>query len=205
MEWIKIPTDNILYSEYKDSELIALIKYQALYSQLETEPTLPQLKRVLNQKQLKFVMSCKGVVEELVKSQVKVVKTKRNRDKESYLKKQGLTKKSASGKSSESKLVSGTDKIRLDKIRNKEIYKEKIAFDIFYNLYPVKKSKQEALKKWNKLKIEEQQQCIDVLKSDKHKHWLSKQDIKFIKHPSTWLNQGCWEDELEEVKKEPLW
>ena len=43
MDWIKIPTDSIVHSEFKDSELITLIKYQALYSQLEMEPSCAQL------------------------------------------------------------------------------------------------------------------------------------------------------------------
>jgi hypothetical protein len=125
MEWIKIPTDNILYSEFKDSELMALIKYQALYCQLEKEPTSTQLNRVLNARQRKFVMSCKEVVQELIKSQVDVVKNKRNRDKESYKQKQQLSKKSDSGKKTDRELVSGADKIRLDKIRKEEkIYKK---------------------------------------------------------------------------------
>lgn len=124
MEWIKIPTDNILYSEFKDSELITLIKYQALYCQLESEPTLTQLRRVLDSRQLKFIKSNAEVVQELCRNQINVVTTKRNRDKESYQQKQGVNKKPASGKTPNRELVGVTDKIRLDKIRIKENIKE---------------------------------------------------------------------------------
>lgn len=121
MDWIKIPTDSILYSEFKDSELIALIKYQALYCQLETEPTDAQLRRVLNQKQLKFVQSYSQVVQELCKSQVEKIKRKRNNEKENYKQKQLVTKNSVYGKLSERERTIEADKIREDKIRDKEI------------------------------------------------------------------------------------
>lgn len=117
MDWIKIPTDSILYSEFKDSELIALIKYQALYCQLETEPTLAQLKRVLNQKQLKFVQSYSQVVQELCKSQTEKIKHKRNKEKENYKQKQLVAKNSVNGKLSERKRTIEADKIRIDKRR----------------------------------------------------------------------------------------
>lgn len=122
MDWIKIPTDSILYSEFKDSELIALIKYQALYCQLETEPTDAQLRRVLNQKQLKFVQSYSQVVQELCKSQVEKIKHKRNNEKENYKQKQQVAKNSVYGKLSERERTIEADKIREDKIRiDKEI------------------------------------------------------------------------------------
>lgn len=115
MDWIKIPTDSILYSEFKDSELIALIKYQALYCQLETEPTDAQLRRVLNQKQLKFVQSYSQVVQELCKSQVEKIKRKRNNEKENYKQKQQVVKNSVYGKLSERERTIEADKIREDK------------------------------------------------------------------------------------------
>ena len=115
MDWIKIPTDSILYSEFTDSELIALIKYQALYCQLETEPTDAQLRRVLNQKQLKFVQSYSQVVQELCKSQVEKIKRKRNNEKENYKQKQQVVKNSVYGKLSERERTIEADKIREDK------------------------------------------------------------------------------------------
>lgn len=131
MDWIKIPTDSILYSEFKDSELIALIKYQALYCQLETEPTDAQLRRVLNQKQLKFVQSYSQVVQELCKSQVEKIKRKRNNEKENYKQKQQVVKNSVNGKLSERERTIEAEKIREDKIREdkkKNKQKEKISF-----------------------------------------------------------------------------
>jgi hypothetical protein len=75
-----------------------------------------------------------------------------------------------------------------------------LPFEDFYKLYPIKKSKAEAERKWKYLSQDIQSKCIDVLKSTEYKNWLAEQDIKFVKHPSTWLNQGCWEDELSSKK-----
>jgi hypothetical protein len=137
MEWLKIPTDSILYSEFKDEELIILIKYQALYCQLESEPTLAQMSRVFSKKEIKFLQNFSEIVKNLCENQIKTVSKKRNRDKESYKKKQSLSENSASGKLSESqlKVVEPTPQIRIDKIREdkkKNKQKEKISFsDVF--------------------------------------------------------------------------
>jgi hypothetical protein len=77
---------------------------------------------------------------------------------------------------------------------------DKIDFSFFYELYPIKKSKALAERKWKSLSHTNQSKCIDVLKSTEYKNWLAEQDIKFVKHPSTWLNQGCWDDELNSKK-----
>jgi len=118
MDWIKVPTDNVLYSEYKDSELIVLIKYQALYCQLEIEPSDAQLKRIFNKKQRDFLRSNAEVVQKLIKSQIKVVTTKRNRDKENYQRKQQVSENSASGTPAESLRTVVAEKRREEK--NKE-------------------------------------------------------------------------------------
>jgi hypothetical protein len=116
MEWLKIPTDSILYSEFKDEELIILIKYQALYCQLESEPTLAQMSRVFSKKEIKFLQNFGEIVKNLCENQIKTVSKKRNRDKESYKKKQSLSENSASGKLAKSCRSDATDKIRIDNI-----------------------------------------------------------------------------------------
>lgn len=74
-------------------------------------------------------------------------------------------------------------------------------FDEFWKSYPIKKSKKEALKSW--LKIKPDQNLLDtILKAieDQTKEMeAKKQSVGFApawKHPSTWLNQNCWEDEV---------
>lgn len=81
---------------------------------------------------------------------------------------------------------------------------KKIDFEDFYSLYPIKKSKAQALRNWNRLSETIKSKCIDVVNSKEFKDWVEKQDIKYIKHPSTWLSQGCWEDELDIKAKSSL-
>jgi len=71
MEWIKIPTDSILHTDLKDKELITIIRYQALYSQLEIEPNLVQLKRLFSSKQITFIEENKQIVDGFIKKHIK--------------------------------------------------------------------------------------------------------------------------------------
>jgi biotin operon repressor len=83
----------------------------------------------------------------------------------------------------------------INKVYIKEIYKEK--FDKFWELYPNKKSKEKTIIWFNNSNITDElyKTIMDKLKIFiKLKSW---QDIKFVPHPSTWLNQKRWEDEID--------
>jgi hypothetical protein len=134
MDWIKLPIDSILYSEFKNSELIVLIKYQALYCQLEKEPSDAQLNRVFNKKELKLIQSYAEVVQELCQNQIVLVNKKRNRDKENYKQKQSLGENSASGPSTDRQRSGVADKNREDKKREDNIYTAE--FDELWKEYP---------------------------------------------------------------------
>lgn len=74
-------------------------------------------------------------------------------------------------------------------------------FDIFWEAYPRRIAKQNAIKAWNKIKPN--QELLDkILKSlevgKKSNDW-TKDNGQFIPHPATWLNRGGWEDEYQEV------
>jgi len=74
-------------------------------------------------------------------------------------------------------------------------------FDIFWEAYPRRIAKQNAIKAWNKIKPN--QELLDkILKSlevgKKSNDW-TKDNGQFIPHPATWLNRGGWEDEFQEV------
>lgn len=131
MDWIKIPINEIILSSRKDWENYALIKYQALFLQLEQEPSDMQLKRVLSQKELKFVQSNKQVVSKLIQSQLEVVNKKRNHDKIKYRENNAVDKIP----SSERNLTEIKDKTReynknnnsnelLQKVKNKNSKKD---------------------------------------------------------------------------------
>jgi len=90
-------------------------------------------------------------------------------------------------------------------IKNKGIFSKD--FLEFYMAYPVHKSKDAAWKAWQKRNGDMPSlpniiKAIDAQKAEKK--YLSDNG-KFCpewKHPSTWLNQGCWADEVEKPKQE---
>lgn len=71
-------------------------------------------------------------------------------------------------------------------------------FDIFYAEYPRKSNKQAAQQAWNKLKPDENLRSLinqDLKTRVDSGHWdLSQKD--YIPHPSTYLNQHRWTDEI---------
>jgi len=77
-------------------------------------------------------------------------------------------------------------------------------FDLFWKIYPRKVDKGKAFSSWKKIcqkKVKErptwQEIKYAVMKQKKSERW---QDIKFIPHPSTWLNQCRWLDDPKEMK-----
>ena len=77
-------------------------------------------------------------------------------------------------------------------------------FSIFYSAYPNKKAPKKALEVWKKLNGNRPpvDQLLEAIK--KQIEWRKNANGEFRpewKHPATWLNQGCWMDEVE-IKKE---
>lgn len=78
------------------------------------------------------------------------------------------------------------------------------AFEAWYSRYPLKKGRKQAEKAWDKLTPDEMQRCIDVVNNpdfDAHMSKMVRGTKDFRKHPSTWLNGGCWEDEMVQSYK----
>ena len=74
---------------------------------------------------------------------------------------------------------------------------KKIAFEDFYQLYPRKVSRHTAKKSFNKLSKRDKMLAHDGL-INYIKFWkYNKTEKQFIPHPSTWINQKRWEDELD--------
>jgi hypothetical protein len=67
-----------------------------------------------------------------------------------------------------------------------------IEFDIFWNLYDKKVSKDKCENKWNKLTDNERQLAIDFIP----KYKLSQPNKKYRKNPETFLNNKSWNDEI---------
>ena len=78
------------------------------------------------------------------------------------------------------------------------------SFEVFWKAYPKKVGKQDAKKaferamKKNHLSVET---LVTAIESQKHSEQWSRENGRFIPNPSTWLNQGRWEDELQEQQR----
>ena len=87
-------------------------------------------------------------------------------------------------------------------------------FNKFWTQYPRKQSKQQCQKAFNKLSKTQIKMIFNALPTHQ-KYWEIKGTSKeYIPHPSTWINQRRWEDEIDltevqipsnkkEVKEEP--
>ena len=82
---------------------------------------------------------------------------------------------------------------------NKNVKKEEDIighFDSFWKLYPRKKSKDTAFKAYKKAILAADPSTImNGLQAYLKEIRVKQTTQEFIKHPATWLNQKCWEDE----------
>lgn len=85
---------------------------------------------------------------------------------------------------------------------NKEKEKEKESFELFWKEYPKKQGKGLCLKIWQKLNPSKEllEKILKTISIFKESEQWKKEKGKFIPMPSTWLNQGRWDDELGEQK-----
>ena len=104
--------------------------------------------------------------------------------------------------------VQAQDKIREEKL-SKDMRKSKRTFAYpsdfvkFWESYPKKRSKGDALKAWKAEKIDTDllQTILSALEVAKRsKKWLEKGG-EFIPHPATWIRATGWEDEYEDDGK----
>ena len=73
-------------------------------------------------------------------------------------------------------------------------------FTQFWLAYPRRVGKKDARKAFDKaIKTTDIATIIDAVNRQKHSLQWKKNGGQFIPHPSTWLNQGRWEDEMEVV------
>lgn len=124
MNWTKIPT-NLLISRTPDNELVAIVKYQLLWADLEYQPTDEIALRYMTNKQLASVKHYLNDIETQVVSDIKSTVNHRGNQKMFYQKKQSLKQNTDSQYDSQCDNKSdnhtdGADKIRLDKIRKEK-------------------------------------------------------------------------------------
>ena len=76
------------------------------------------------------------------------------------------------------------------------------SFLVFWDEYPRKVGKAAALKAWLKIKpsAELHSRILKALTQQKKSAQWQRDDGQYIPHPTTWLNQGRWDDEPPEAK-----
>ena len=73
------------------------------------------------------------------------------------------------------------------------------AFDVFYDNYPKKSGRKEALKAWNKLAPSEAliiRIMRDIVNRVEQGHWCTGSGKQYIPGPAPYLNQERWTDEI---------
>ena len=80
-------------------------------------------------------------------------------------------------------------------------------FEDFWNAYPRKIAKKEAGKKFAKAVKDGTDPNTIIAGAKTYAASVAGKERKYIAHPTTWLNQGRWEDEAEEPAPKPfdLW
>ena len=74
-------------------------------------------------------------------------------------------------------------------------------FDEFWQSYPHKVGKKAALSAWKKLKPNAglRAKIMEALETQKASDQWRRENGRYIPNPSTWLNQGRWDDQLDQV------
>lgn len=104
-------------------------------------------------------------------------------------------------------LVSKLVKDSSSKIRNKRGAKSGNgleAFESFWSCYPRKIGKLAAKKSWDRISpdIDMTKRIMSSVEDQKQSEMWKKEQGRFIPHPSTWLNQGRWDDEVVRAETE---
>ena len=69
---------------------------------------------------------------------------------------------------------------------------DEYTFERWWKLYGYSKSKDKCMEKWLRMTYEERKLATERTPS----YVASTPDLRFRKHPTTWLNQKCWNDEV---------
>jgi len=78
-------------------------------------------------------------------------------------------------------------------------------FDMFWKIYPLKVGKVAARKAWSKIKPDTKlfEKIMCAVETAKISQQWKRDNGKYIPHPTTWLNQGRWDDEIPEEYGQP--
>ena len=86
--------------------------------------------------------------------------------------------------------------------KEKQLNKYTVEFEeIFYPAYPRKMGKAKAKEKFCKIRKQGIGLETIMVGLESYVNHCDGKEAQYIKHPATWLNGECWEDEYEEKKK----
>lgn len=202
MEYVNIPTDLIVQG-LTDNEMIAVFKYQSLWALLERQPDDKTALRYMTHKQLELAKLWIDSIKIKVTSDIDSTNKRRTRQKK-YYEKQKVSENSYAIKEKEIK----EKEIKEIKEKNINTKKEKgkdfsPQFEQWWAECPRKVSKLDAKKSFERLLSDGVvgfDELMEGIKRYAEYCREQKTDERYIKHPSTWLNQGCWNDEPVEKR-----
>lgn len=76
-------------------------------------------------------------------------------------------------------------------------------FELFWKAYPKKKAKKNAWSAFKKIKPDDAlfSRIMEAIGRYRTSQEWQRDGGQYIPYPATWLNGGCWDDEIEEVKQ----
>lgn len=194
MNWYKIDFNDVFMNGLTTAEVGCVVKYKCLCQQLEVDaPDIKKLKSVFNSRELKFVQKYFGLCSEFDTSLSEV--------NQEFVQSLSEVCSKSDNKNKDLTIIHNKDKKKkkdIKKINKKSFSKE---FEEWWAEVPRKKSKDEAFRKFNTIlagKVATFDELMDGIKQYAEHCAKTKTEEKFIKHPSTWLNQGCWKDEYKQ-------
>ena len=83
-------------------------------------------------------------------------------------------------------------------VKDNNTNEKSVLFEEFWDAYNSKKSRKMCYTKFMALSYEICKKCVVAAKE----YSASITDSKFKKHPATWLNQECWDDEITQQSRD---
>jgi hypothetical protein len=222
MKWFKIDFNDVFLNGLTTSEVGCVVKYKCMCQQLGVdELDNARMKSIFTSRELKFVQNyfkvcskndevCSDFAEVCSKN-AKVCSKKESKNNEvaNIYNIYNNKDKTEEREETENNISDGhqidLEEAIAEKKKSKHDYSDE--FNTWWEKYPNKKSKQDAQKAFVRV-LEKKQATFDELMQGLEAYSndckAKNTEIHYIKHPSTWLNQGCWADEygVKEVQED---
>lgn len=206
MEWSKLPT-NLITSDLSDAEILAIVKYQLVFSLIENEPSDKILNKFLTKKQKNMAKNFIADIKTRVENDIKSTQNKRKRNKTYYNNTKGFDdlqeENSDVLKDDCQPPQTREDKIRQDKNNKKEKEEIKEKFDEFFNVYPLKFDEYKTFILYSTLINEKTVTHEELIKGvESYKRYIDAKQQTEIKQPFNWLKDMSWKNNYDSVLEE---